>query len=362
VSDASALTTIVVGPVHAGIIEPGRFTFTSGGENVVRLDAQFGFSRRDVERRIAGRTIDEAAAFVARICGGCSASRSWAYACAVERAAGITLDTSVEFARIAVAELERLYNHVFDLASMCSGAGFAHGQMRGLRLKERVQRLCYDVARHRLLFDAIVPGGVRADLFPNRDDARTAVYAVRRELESYGKELFSTNSLVSRFESAGRVPHHAAHELDAVGPALRASGGTDDVRTLERYGAYAALVPAVTTLHEGDAAARARVKYAEALESLRLIDAALAELGDAPIASLQSLAGASGCENARTEGPRGEERVGVDFTNGRIEKFAMTAASQRNWPLVVRAMDGNIIPDFPLVNKSFNLCYACADK
>lgn len=360
-SDREA-TTIVVGPVHAGIIEPGRFTFTSGGESIARLDAQFGFSHRGVEKRIAGHTIDEAAPLVARVCGGCSVNRSWAYALAVERIAGVKLDVSVEYARLALAELERLYNHAFDLASTCAGAGYAYGQMRGLRLKERIQRLCGVVARHRLLFDAIVPGGVGAELFADRSGARAALRAIQREFESYGEALFATNSLVSRLEGSGRVPHHAARELGAVGPAWRASGGTDDVRATAPYGAYDLITPAVTTLHEGDAGARARVKLAEALESARLIEAALGALGEAPIAPRLRIGAASGNAVVLVEGPRGEERVGIEVAGGHVTRFAMTAASQRNWPVVVRAMEGNIIADFPLVNKSFNLCYACADK
>lgn len=362
VAHGHGLTSVVVGPVHAGIIEPGRFTFTTSGEAVVDLQAQLQFSRRGIEQRLEGLDARGAARSIARICGGCSVARSWSYARALEAIAGVECEEPVELARIVLAELERLYNHLFDLASACSGAGYARGQMAGLKLKERVQRLCAMHGGHRFLFDTIVPGGVRANILVERPTLRSALRALSAEIDAYGAALFSTDSLVSRFERAGVVPSHAARALGAVGPAARASGVDLDVRVFAPYGAYGELQPAVATAHEGDVNARVRVKFAEARESLRLIDAALEMLGAARIAKPLAIEVTSGRAIVATEGPRGAETVCADVLEGRLYRLHVISASFRNWPVVVRAMEGNIIPDFPLVNKSFNLCYACADR
>jgi len=356
------LTTVVVGPVHAGIIEPGRFTFTTSGEVVVNLEAQLQFSRRGVERRLEGLDAIAAARSIARICGGCSVSRSWSYARALEAIAGVTCDRSAELARVVLAELERLYNHLFDLASACSGAGFARGQMEGLRLKERVQRLCAQQGGHRFLFDTIVPGGVSESVLFERPALRSDVRALHGEIEAYGASLFATSSLVGRFERAGTVSAEVARAFGAVGPTSRASDGIIDVRVFSPYGAYGELQPVVATAREGDVSARVRVKYREALESLRLIDCVLEELGSARIANPHAIEPRNGHSIVATEGPRGAEITCVDVVEGRLHRLHVISASFRNWPIVVRAMEGNIIPDFPLVNKSFNLCYACADR
>ena len=359
--NAAGLTRIVVGPVHAGIIEPGRFTFTSAGETITALDVQLGFSHRGVIQRLVGSNALNAARAVARICGACSASRSWTYARALEELAGVKLEEPVELARLVIAELERLYNHIFDLASACAGAGYQRGQMDGLRLKERIHRLCAQHLGHRLLFDTIVPGGARPSILSNAPHLQREVESLRAEIEAYLRSLFRTSSLINRFDGAGRVPRLAAESLDAVGPSLRASSGTADERSDAPYGAYAWLRPTVATEREGDVYARIRVKATEARESLRLIDAGLDGLAMMIIPEVVPLDGMSGRTVAASEGPRGSESMTVAIEEDRIVQIGMISASARNWPVVIRAMEGNIIPDFPLVNKSFNLCYACAD-
>ncbi len=356
------LTTIVVGPVHAGIIEPGRFTLHSGGETVVHLDVQLGFSHRHTEERMEGRGALDAAPSIARICGACSVARSWTYARAIERLAGLECDEHLERARLVFAELERLYNHIFDLASASAAAGYQRGQIEGLRLKERVQRLCAVHGGHRFLFDTIVPGGVREGVLADPAALRAALRALRGDVERYGASLFATSSLIGRFETTGVVSPAIARAFGAVGPALRASGGNGDVRAIAPYGAYREIRPSIPSAREGDALARSRIKYSEALDSLCLIDAALAELGGHATAKPHGIEPVSGRTIAASEGPRGAEVLCVEADAGRLRRIHVISASFRNWPIVVRAMEGNIVPDFPLVNKSFNLCYACADR
>ncbi len=349
----------VVGPVHAGIIEPGRFTFSSGGETVVALDAQLGYQHRGVEVRLEGMTPLAAAPLVARICGGCSAARSYAYALALETLAGIPVDRATNFERAIAAELERLYNHLADLAACAAGAGWGPGFARGMALKERVMRLAHARYGHRLLFDAIVPGGVTACRPAGFADELRAVAAAS---EGYVRSLFGNTSLVSRWQGAGHVPAATAREFGVVGPPHRASGGTVDVRSRAPYGAYERLRVNVATASGGDALARSRVKADEIAESLRLIAEASMQLDAASAGPARAFDVPDGRAVGVVEGPRGAETVALEVAGGRLRRFHAISASYRNWPAVALAMDGNIVPDFPLVNKSFNLCYACADR
>jgi len=359
IASGEGLMHLVVGPVHAGIIEPGRFTISSGGETVVYLDAQLGYAHRGVERHLEGRDPIEAAYLVARICGGCSAARSYAYALALEQLSGVTCPAEIDFARTIFAELERIYNHLADLAACASAAGWNPGFTRGMGLKERAMRLCAVSGGHRLLFDAIVPGGVRI----SQMDIAEEVEALRRDVESYLAALFGNGSVLSRWRGAGVLSSETASVCGAVGPAHRASGGKFDARTFAGYGAYRMLAPRTAHADSGDALARCEVKRDELRDSFRLLAAALQLLDGTAVKSTMHLQVQPGRAIGMVEGPRGRELVAVHVGgDGKLERVHVISASYRNWPLVARAMDGNIVPDFPLVNKSFNLCYACADR
>jgi Ni,Fe-hydrogenase III large subunit len=362
-AEGEGVTIIVVGPVHAGIIEPGRFTFSSGGETVVHLDGQLSYSRRGVEAFLEGCDAFAAAPQMARVCGACSVARSWAYARAIETLAGVACDERTEWARLIFAELERIYNHVFDLGSTAASAGYGYGQTQGLAIKERVHRVCAAAGGHRFLFDAIVPGGVRIGALDAAGALRSDVAKLRSATAEFLDALFGARSVVGRFEGAGRVPRETARAFGAVGPARRASGAAIDMRAVLPYGAYRKLPPEVFSETAGDVAARCRIKRAEIGASFELIDRALAEFGTLPPPPPQRFAAARGRITTVTEGARGAESVSVECdARGHLTRVHIISASYRNWPLVLRAMEGNIVPDFPLVNKSFNLCYACADR
>jgi Ni,Fe-hydrogenase III large subunit len=363
VASGIGLMQVVVGPVHAGIIEPGRFTFSSGGENVVHLDAQLGYSHRGVERALAGLPARRAAPLVARICAGCSAARSHAYALALEQLAAIEIEPEVALARLVVCELERIYNHLADLAASASAAGFGPGFARGMALKERAMRLCALASGHRLLFDAIVPGGIGENVLREPPRVLAGLAELEPAIEGYAIGLFANGSVVSRWQRTGIVPSETAHAFGAVGPAHRGSGGTRDVRTYAPYGAYRSLAVRPAGEAGGDAFARCTVKRDELRESCRLIRHALIRLATKRFPGPYPASIPAGTAFAAVEGPRGTETIAVHVDGaGLLERVHAISASYRNWPVVARAMEGNIIPDFPLVNKSFNLCYACADR
>ncbi len=363
VANGEGLMHFVVGPVHAGIIEPGRFTFSSGGETVVHLDAQLSFARRGCERFLEGKDALAAAPAIARICGSCSAARSFAYARALETLAEIAVPHETELARVAIAELERLYNHLGDLAAGAAAAGFAPGFARGMALKERAMRINAVASGHRLLFDAIVPGGVGPAVLLEPDRVLHDVTLLQDDIDAYLRGLFSTASLVSRWQRAGVVDHRTATAFGAVGPAHRASRGHVDLRSASSYGGYPGLAVRPAFADGGDAFARCAVKRDEVVEALRLICAALRGLPADYAPRAIELRVAEGSAVGLVEGPRGAETIAVHAdATGRLTRVHAISASYRNWPVVAKAMDGNIVPDFPLVNKSFNLCYACADR
>ncbi len=364
VAEGEGVTHIVVGPVHAGIIEPGRVTISSGGETVVHLDAQLGFAHRGVERFLRGRSISDASPRVARICGSCSAARSFAFARAVEAIAGVEISPAVEYARVVIAELERIYNHLGDLAAASAGVGWGKGFAHGMEAKEHAMRACARASGHRLLFDAIRPGGVGQAVLADRTGFSVDVGHLEARADAFVEMLFSNRSVVDRWRGAGHVSKSLATAFAASGPAGRASGAGFDMRRLAPYGAYRELdVADATAARIGDSYARCAHKRVELFESFRLVREALARLGDErlPFATLPRTG--SGSMACAVEGPRGAETVAVELDDaGDILRLHVICASYRNWPIVARAMDGNIVPDFPLVNKSFNLCYACVDR
>jgi Ni,Fe-hydrogenase III large subunit len=231
-------------------------------------------------------------------------------------------------------------------------------------LKERAMRLCALATGHRLGFDAIIPGGVGSCTLREPAAVSVALGELSADVDHYLAKLFGNTSVVSRWQHTGVVTHEIARAFAAVGPARRAIGDALDVRSFARYGAYAQRVVQPAVHAGGDAFARCSVKRAEIAASFRLVHDALCELGDAPPATAAAIAHIpKGAAIGVVEGPRGAETVVVHVdSGGRIARFHAISASYRNWPIVARAMDGNIIPDFPLVNKSFNLCYACADR
>jgi Ni,Fe-hydrogenase III large subunit len=362
IASGSGVTQVVVGPVHAGIIEPGRFTFSSGGETIAHLDFQIGFSYRGLERSFEGADPLELARRVARICGACSASRSLAYAMAVESIGDTPIADPVHIARQIIAELERIYNHVFDLSVCCAAVGWGFGHASGLALKERALRICEAATGHRLLFDAIVPGGVGQRVLQDRQELQSMLLGLEEAVEQYVSALFDNTSVVSRWTETGTVSFDAARALAVVGPAHRASDGAVDIRDTAPYGAYRWL-PIVTAREDtGDVLARCRVKAAELRDSFRLINGAFDHLGSSELSNTVINPPESGDAVTVVEGPRGAETVALTVSGMRIQRIHFISASYRNWAAVAHATTGNIIPDAPLVNKSFNLCYACADR
>ena len=356
-----------VGPIHAGVIEPGHFRFSAMGERVLHLDARLFFTHRGLEKLVEGRAFAAAAPVVERACGVCTVTHALVYAQAVETLTGLDVPTRAAWARVLLAELERLYNHVGDLGNMCAGIGFQPGVSRLGWLKERLLRANDGLTGHRYLTGVVAPGGLAMDLDPRGLAALPAVIdEAATELAATVRSLLRSDGVMARFHGTGVVSAETAAALGALGIAARATGMATDLRVDRTYAAYAGLGVQVATAAAGDVAARFHVRAQEAHESIRLVRAVLSALPAGPVlAPLSSVpapqAGASALGAA--EGPRGASwiwlRAGAD---GTIDRLRLRSASFANWPVVAAAVPGDLVPDFPVINKSFELCYACTDR
>jgi Ni,Fe-hydrogenase III large subunit len=262
--------------------------------------------------------------------------------------------------------MERLYNHIGDIANICAGAALQLGVYQGGILKERLQELLAGVAGHRYLFGIACPGGVRRDLDGDAQERiDTTLAALEREFRAYFDALQETESFMERLTGTGVLDREIADELGAVGVAARASGLARDSRAARPYAAFAPgmVTPAIRT--EGDVRARMLVRGDETFASFALVRRFLTELADlppgdlvAPIDRLEPDAWAIGV----TESPRGENvHMVMTGADGEISRYRVRSASY-NWAVVPFAVSGNLLPDFPLINKSFELCYACLDR
>ncbi len=363
VAEGKGISAVVVGPVHAGIIEPGRFTFSTGGESVVHIDAQLSYSHRRLEPWFEGRDALALVPHVARICGNCSVARSWAYARAIEDLGEIELDDRSEFARMVLAEMERVHVHLFDIGSIAAGAGYGAGTTAALGLRERINQLNRATSGHRLLFDSIVPGGVKAGVLADPGSVRVALRELRDDIARFCDALFSKRSVLRRLEGAGIVEKSLARRFAAVGTSARASGIACDIRALVPYGVYRRFAFSEERASAGDVYARSEVRVREIERSFDLLDRGLRELDGGEVPTPLPVRPVAGVVTMVVEGARGAESISLELApDGRVERLHVISAAYRNWPLVTRAMEGNIVPDFPLVNKSFNLCYSCVDR
>jgi Ni,Fe-hydrogenase III large subunit/Ni,Fe-hydrogenase III component G len=354
---------IPVGPIHAGIIEPGHFRFSAVGETVLNLDAQLFYTHRGIEKAAEGRT-PEGGLFVAeRACGACALSHAAAYAMAVEEIAGVELPRRAAWGRTLLLELDRLYNHLGDAGNMCAGGAFVLGTMTGAALKERVQRRLERLVGHRFGRGAVGVGGLRRDL-PAEEIAalRDEVGAWRADVRDFADLVLGSDGFVDRMRGTGVLRAELVRALGGVGVAARASGVDGDLRRDRPYLLYGGLPLRVPLGAKGDVEARFRQRVDEAMASLALVDALLDGEPDGPARVAVDRVPA-GVGVGAVESPRGActhwLRVGAD---GRVDRLRIRSASFANWPLVPLTVPGNLVPDFPLINKSFELCYACLDR
>ena len=367
-AEGEGVFEIPVGPIHAGIIEPGHFRFSSVGETVLHLDARLFYTHRGLEKRMEGLSPLDAFYVAERICGVCSVAHGLGYCEALEHIAGVKAPPRARLIRGIALELERLYNHVGDIGNVCAGAAFHYGTATGARLKECLQQMNERLSGNRFLRGLVVPGGARIDL---SQELLGVLKATLKDtlagLESLMGRIAANPSVVDRLDDTGVLQHQAALDLAVTGVAARASGVDRDARRDHPHGGFANPDPPalhVVTASDGDAMARINVRALEARESIRLIGEFVRRLepGALRIPLAEPLPGErigiSAIESARGEAVHW---LRTD-AQGRVERYHLRSPSYHNWPAVALAAETAIVPDFPLVNKSFELCYSCTDR
>ena len=359
--EGPGLHQIPVGPVHAGIIEPGHFRFTASGETVVRLEERLGYVHKGIDGLMAGADLARAAQLAGRTSGDSTVAYALAFARAVETATGIEPPPRAVLLRALMAELERLANHLGDIGAICNDAAFALMLAHMGVLRERVLRFCHAAFGHRLMMDRVVPGGVAVDLDRGGSDSLAGLLSEIRDAFPRLVSLYdSTASLLDRTVGTGHLAPELAVRFAPGGFVGRASGQPFDVRRDLAYPPYDRLTFDVPVREDGDVNARVWIRIREVEQSLALIDQIVAQLEPGPLVAEVPVRAGEGM--ALVEAFRGPVlawvRLGED---GRVARCHLRDPSWFQWPLLEAVIEGNIVADFPLCNKSFNCSYSGHD-
>jgi Ni,Fe-hydrogenase III large subunit len=360
--DGDGMHQIAVGPVHAGIIEPGHFRFTASGETVVRLEQRLGYTHKGIEGLMMGADLDRAVKLAGRVSGDSTVAYAYAFSKAAEAALDLVVPDRAVWLRALLAELERLANHLGDIGAICNDASFTLIHAHCSVLRERVLRAADAAFGHRLMRDVIVPGGVTRDL---DDEGKKIIQAtlddIRLRFPALVELYDNTASLQDRTVDTGVLKPALAKQYAAGGYVGRASGRTFDARRTLAYPPYDSLRFEVPVLKEGDVNARVWIRVREVEQSLSLIDQILDRLPEGSSRRPARRREEASEGMAIVEGFRGDVLVWLRLRDGLIERCHLRDPSWFQWPLLEAAIENNIVADFPLCNKSFNCSYSGQD-
>lgn len=363
-AEGPPLHQVPVGPVHAGIIEPGHFRFHANGETVVRLEQRLGYVHKGIDRLMLGAPLDRAAKLAGRVSGDSTVAYALAFARAVEAALGVEPPPRAQWLRAVMAELERLANHLGDIGAICNDASFSLLHAHCGILREQVLRAADRCFGHRLMMDRVVPGGVAADLDrAGRGHIQALLADIRRRFPELVELYDNTASLQDRTVGAGILSAELAHQYGAGGFVGRASGRAFDARKTPGYPPYDSLPFEVPVRQAGDVDARVWVRIGEVEQSVMMIERLLDHLPGGAFRRELAAAPQHAAEGlALTESFRGDVLAWVRIgTDGRVARCHLRDPSWFQWPLLEAAIEGNIVADFPLCNKSFNCSYSGHD-
>lgn len=354
---------IPVGPVHAGIIEPGHFRFQAAGEDVINLEERLGYVHKGIEKIAEGRTIESLIRLAGCISGDSTVAYAWAACRAYENAYAIEIPKRALFLRAIMVERERIANHLGDFAAICNDVGFAFPYYQFMRLKELWLRMNAQIFGHRFMKDLIVAKGVAVDL----DDAQKV--ALQKQINEFRKELDelypmieNNSSLHDRLKTTGKLPLENVNQLGVLGPIARASGCKFDLRRDSAYAPYDQIKLRIPIYNTGDVLARTRIRAQEILATLELLENLLAKLPGGVIHTPWDIERKAGEGIGLVEGWRGEILVYLSFApDGLVTRFFPRDPSWFSWPALEKLIHGNIVPDFPVCNKSINGSYSGVD-
>ena len=363
-ADGPGLHQVAVGPVHAGIIEPGHFRFTANGETVVRLEERLGYVHKGIESLMRGADVKRGAQLAGRTSGDSTVAYSFAFARAVEQALAVEPPPRAVWLRALMAELERLANHLGDIGAVCNDAAFSLMHAHCGILRERVLRTADACFGHRLMRDLIIPGGVERDVTPDgSSQIRELVNQVQRTFPELIELYDNTASLQDRTVGTGVLSSELAAQYGCGGFVGRASGRDFDTRRAIGYPPYDEIDFQVAMRSEGDVNARVWIRISEIEQSLSMVKQILDRLPSSLIRT-ELPARVDGCGEgaAVVEGFRGDIFVWLRLNqDGIIDRCHLRDPSWFQWPLIEAAIADNIIADFPLCNKSFNCSYSGHD-
>ncbi len=362
-TEGAGVYEIPVGPVHAGIIEPGHFRFQAIGEAVLNLEERLGYTHKGIEKLAEGRDAEGLARLAGRVSGDSTVGHTWAACQAMERAAQLEPPPRALALRGLLAKRERIANHLGDVGAICNDVGFAFAWFQFSRLRERWQRDNARVFGHRLLRGAVVPGGTAVDVSPQEHrELAGAAAALAHELDELVPILEENASLQDRLVGTGVLPRETAERLGTLGYVARASGIDRDVRRDAPYFPYDRLEVRVPVRAAGDVAARLAVRIEELRIGLEL-HARLLDMLPGGAVRVPWRGAAPGAEGLGiVEGWRGEILAFVRFgPRGEVARYYPRDPSWLNWPALEVLIDGNIVPDFPVCNKSVNASYSGHD-
>jgi Ni,Fe-hydrogenase III large subunit/Ni,Fe-hydrogenase III component G len=355
---------IPVGPVHAGIIEPGHFNFAVAGEPILYLQLRMFYTHKGIEKRFEHLPVNRAVYLAESISGDSSFSHGTAFCQAIERAAEVEIPPRAKQMRTILLELERLYNHVGDIGAIANDVAFAVGNAHASRLREWILSVNEELTGSRLLRGIVCPGGVRRDWEQQQIDRCIERLAwFEREFADLMRIIDASDSTRDRLEHTGTLHPDKARDLGIVGVAGRASGFNRDLRRDHPYAAYDEVAFDVRVYQEGDVLRRMQVRVDEIKQSLGICREILPRLSTGPFRVTLPPLPPDRVALGAVEGWRGEIlhwiRTGAQ---GRLERCKIKDPSLNNWPALVEAVQGNIVPDFPVINKSFNLSYSGTDR
>jgi Ni,Fe-hydrogenase III large subunit len=355
-----------VGPVHAGIIEPGHFRFGVAGEPVLYLQLRLFFVHKGIEKRFERLPWRHGIFLAESISGDTAVGHALAYSHAIERLADIDPPKRAGHLRVILLELERVYNHLADIGAIATDVAFTVPAARAQSLREGLLRIQERLFGSRLLRGTVTPGGVKCDLTRGRcRELLLHLEMIQREFDELVKLLIDSGTFTDRVDGTGVLEAKVAADLGVVGIAARASGLDLDLRRDHPHDAYPGLRFLVPVEQGGDVRARLMVRAREVEQSLAILRQMLeADLPEGPVmAHLPAILPADASALGWAEGWRGEclHWVQTDGQGG-LSRVKVTDPSFKNWPALVRAVPGNIVPDFPVINKSFNLSYSGNDR
>jgi Ni,Fe-hydrogenase III large subunit/Ni,Fe-hydrogenase III component G len=352
---------IPVGPVHAGVIEPGHFRFSVVGETIIDMKSRLYFTHKGTEKLFEGREPAAGVELAERVSGDTTVGHALAFCQALESAAGTPVPERARWLRVILLEMERLYNHVADFGMIANDTGYAVGHAHCFRIRERLLRLNRRLTGNRLLRGGVVPGGVGHDL-PGDLDLPRELAAALRDFDEIVTLALENTLVMDRLDGTGRLTTRTARDHGVLGYVARASGIDADVRRDHPFAAYGALTVRVPVFESGDVKARTLVRVEEARESVRLIQEAVRRLPAGPLAAPLGPLPPFEPAFALVEGWRGTivHWVLADGA-GRLSRVKIMDPSFLNWRPLSYALLENIVPDFPLCNKSFNQSYSGND-